>query len=178
MINRQKRLDFLNPTSPTQENPHLWILISMKRLEETNKQSGVPLVKQYWKPAPSTSLALRPSKQAGPWWTPGNSRICLSAFAGGFLSPKQAVIAWNRLEVVKIVWGFGFRVWVLMGATKEPFLKFANGKEWACEKGLLKKERAWSLLATTADDGFMLEGWSSVSLPLCVTLLWSLMMKR
>ena len=124
-------------------------------------------MKQYWKPALSTSLALRPSKQAGPWWTPGNSRICLSAFAGGFLSPKQAVIAWNRLEAVKRVLGFGFLVWVLMGTTKEPFLKFANGKEWACEKGLLKKERAWSLLATTADEGFTLGGWSSVSDPLC-----------
>lgn len=41
-----------------------------------------PLLKQNWKPAFSTSLALRASKQAGPWWTPGESRILRSAFAG------------------------------------------------------------------------------------------------
>lgn len=141
MIKGQKSLDFLYPSFPKLKNTHIFeSLYQWKDWKMKQREKGrVPLVKQYWKPALSTSLALRPSKQAGPWWTPGNSRICRSAFAGGFLSPKQAVTAWKRLEAVKRVLGFDFLVWVLMGGTKEPFLKLGNGKEWAWENGLLGK---------------------------------------
>jgi hypothetical protein len=39
-------------------------------------------MKQNWKPAFSTSFALRASKQAGPWCTPGVSKILLNTLAG------------------------------------------------------------------------------------------------
>lgn len=69
-------MDQRNETSQRQNNKHL------------------PLVKQYWKPAFSTNLALKASKQAGPRKTPGDSKILLSARAGG----SAAVALHTRLE--------------------------------------------------------------------------------
>lgn len=56
------------------------------------RSEHLPLMKHSGNPALSTSLPLRASKQAGPWWIPGDSRILRSASAS---EPPAAARAAN-----------------------------------------------------------------------------------